>query len=62
MTTSATRTTDTTLGGEARRVAVVSLTRVASLAVLLLASFEAPPECLVLDFDATPVTAGAVAG
>lgn len=36
MTTSATRTTDTTLGGEARRVAVVSLTRVASLAVLLL--------------------------
>ena len=36
MTTSATRTTDTTLGGEARRVAVVSLTRVASLVVLLL--------------------------
>jgi raffinose/stachyose/melibiose transport system permease protein len=35
MTTSATRTTETTLGGEARRVAVVSLTRVASLAVLL---------------------------
>ena len=36
MTTSATRTTDTTLGGEARRVAVVSLTRVVSVVVLLL--------------------------
>ena len=36
MTTSATRTTDRALGGEARRVAVVSVTRVASLAVLLL--------------------------
>lgn len=35
MTTSATRTTDRALGGEARRVAVISLTRVASLAVLL---------------------------
>ena len=35
MTTSASRATDTTLGGEARRVAVVSLTRVAALGVLL---------------------------
>ena len=35
MTTSASRATDTTIGGEARRVAVVSLTRVAALGVLL---------------------------
>ena len=36
MTTSASRAADTTLGGDARRVAVVSLSRVAALGVLLL--------------------------
>jgi raffinose/stachyose/melibiose transport system permease protein len=36
MATSASRTTDTTLGREARRVAVVSLTRVVSVVVLIL--------------------------